>query len=499
MIGETILERYRVEERLGEGGMGEVFLARHSTLSIPVAIKVILRSRVEHVGRFEREAMAMARVRHVNVVSIIDFGFHLGSPCIVMEYIEGESLAVRMARECYVPWPAAFEIGAQVLEGLAAVHAAGLVHRDVKPENVMLSAGRPEVAKVVDFGIAKVDDASRRLTATGVMVGTPAYMPPEQLAAAQVSPGSDIYALATTVWEMVAGALPFGDTVSGLSKKLTQRPAAPSPPLSHPQLSPRAKDILSAMLDPNVASRPSDASACADAMRESVREHRRAPSAAATPPPSASRRTMEWRTPAGDLTRGDKAPRRPTDPISSPPAVAAPAVAPSRPGTSVWSRMPRPSLTYSQGKGGKPRQTWDDPESIESTSSVAAPIQPLEIAAPPGPDAGPLVVVARLPSAALAKPDQRRWLAQRLNRGGRGYTLGGNFWLVAEPCMAASEAEVNERLTDLRTTLTDRFGAMVRLVGERAPSDFSLSPAALTGASPMPELVTSLIAKVSAG
>lgn len=570
-IGQTILERYVIDEPLGGGGMGDVFMAHHATLAMPVAIKVIRTASAEHLQRFEREAIAMAKVRHVNVVGIMDFGVHDDRPCIVMEYIEGESLATRRERQYYLPWPYAFEMGAQVLDGLHAVHAAGMIHRDVKPENVMLTAGRPEVAKVVDFGIAKLadDPKSRRITSTGIAVGTPAYMPPEQLAATEVGPGTDIYALATMLWEAIAGRLPFGDGVSDLSAKLTTTPPAPVPPPPHPPLTSTAAELLNSMLQPDIAQRPNDAAACADALRDAVRRSRAGQGGATSSPAGPKHRTRDWHqvghsdTGATDNHAAHQpAPSsgRPAAPAADPPPPAAPAPRPTaRPGRLASMRR-RPSLTYShQREGtsdtGTPAQaapapaassssslwstpSWDaldqptvntpavarppstetrpptsiaevamrlptpsrQPAAVAPPRGAAEPAQSFEPIAPPPPavaDTRPLLLVARLPARALSDAQQRRWLATQLPAGARSYTLGGNFWLVAEPCSATAADEVRQRLDVLQQALTERYGEIAQLAGARAPAGFSLTPAFLTGAAPMPEPIAQLMAQLS--
>lgn len=480
--------------------MGEVFLGRHLTLAMPVAIKVIRRTVMEHTARFEREALAMARVRHVNVVSIIDFGFHEDCPCIVMEYVEGRSLGSRLTESGTLAWSHAFEIGAQVLEGLAVVHAAGLVHRDVKPDNIMLTAGRPEIAKVLDFGIAKVTDPeAHKLTATGVAIGTPAYMPPEQLMGTGVGPATDIYALATSLWQAICGELPFGDEAATLARKLVEAPPPPRPPLSRPSLPDQAAFIIESMLQPSVRERPTSAAACADELRRLVGEF------------SVSALVPTARRPV--YSAGDRADRR-----GSMPAVSR-SVEAQRPITRTFGRGFGPRSVYGHVRGGTApdcelgRSSSIDRVALDRSlpsvprvdeSPPRDPADPLPMRISVGrcstiAPAGPLVLVARLPSGVVSRPEERRWLATHTAAGGRSYTLGECFWLVVEPCSDPTPTGVQGRLRSLGQRIVERFGDLVRLEGQLAPEDFTLTPAVLSGAVSMPEPIVSLLARLSSG
>jgi serine/threonine-protein kinase len=225
-IGTIVEERYRIESVLGGGAMGRVYRARHVRLGRDVAIKVLRDDLLREpaiVERFEREARVAARLRHPNLVSLLDVGEHL----MIMELAPGRPLAELTG----APMPRAevISIVSQLLSGLAHAHAAGLVHRDLKPENVLVDASG--VARIVDFGIAVVRDREsaspdgRRLTEAGLVVGTPLYMSPEQATGRAVDHRTDLFALGVMTYELLAGVPPFeGSGVEVARANVTQDP-----------------------------------------------------------------------------------------------------------------------------------------------------------------------------------------------------------------------------------------------------------------------------------
>jgi serine/threonine protein kinase len=207
-------DRYRLGDPIATGGMGTVYRAVDQVLGRPVAVKVLKRELAEDptfVERFRREARAAARLSHPNVAGVYDYGELDDQAFIVMELVEGETLAARIARAGPLPWPDAFAIGEQVARALAAAHAHGLVHRDVKPANVLLgqAAGRGgELVKVTDFGIAQAAQ-SATLTGSGMVLGSANYVAPEQAQGGHVGPAADLYSLGCVLFEMVTDQTPY--------------------------------------------------------------------------------------------------------------------------------------------------------------------------------------------------------------------------------------------------------------------------------------------------
>ncbi len=241
LIGQVLADRYRIEALLGSGGMGSVYRAEHVHMRKAVAIKVLHREMTylpEVVARFEREAVAAARIEHPNVAGAKDFGrLEDGSFYLVLEYVEGRSLRRVLDEGGALDAPLALHIARQITAALAAAHAAGIVHRDLKPDNVMLvpRAGEPDAVKVLDFGIAKLSAEDTRdqpaLTRVGSVFGTPEYMSPEQAVGQSVDARSDLYTVGILLYEMLEGRTPFaGD--GGMVGVLTRQMTAEPPPLS---------------------------------------------------------------------------------------------------------------------------------------------------------------------------------------------------------------------------------------------------------------------------
>lgn len=231
--GQVLGGRYRLIERIGAGGMSEVYRAEHVELGRPVAVKLLLPAIAADqvsVERLRREATSTGNLGHPNIVQVADFDYtEDGAAYLVMEWLEGQTLAESLERgELSVE--AGVELLAQACEGLAAAHAAGVVHRDVKPANLFVTRDRAGTERlvVVDFGIAKLGD-DQHLTRTGTFVGTPDYMSPEQAEGSEVDGRTDVYAIGVILYELVAGVLPHqGHTVMEiLQRKLTETPIPP--------------------------------------------------------------------------------------------------------------------------------------------------------------------------------------------------------------------------------------------------------------------------------
>ncbi|HEX5708538.1 MAG TPA: serine/threonine-protein kinase [Pyrinomonadaceae bacterium] len=265
-IPQIIAGRFRVEREIGRGGMGTVYRATHLGLERPVAIKILkseFAADPEVAERFMREARTMARLRHQRAAVIFDAGrLADGRPFIVMEHVEGATLAETLHREGTFAPERAVRVASEICEVLAEAHRLGIVHRDLKPSNIMLTE---RGVVVLDFGIAKVlagsPDATKThaTTESGLVIGTPRYMSPEQCLGQRVGPASDLYSVGVLVYEMLSGRPPFVDSLSAaiLVKQATQTP----PPLlaARPD-APRALALgVHALLAKNPAQRPATA------------------------------------------------------------------------------------------------------------------------------------------------------------------------------------------------------------------------------------------------
>ena len=229
-IGQIVKERYEILEILGEGGMAFVYKARDTQLERFVAIKTLKPTYVNQetfVDRFKREAKTAANLNHPNIVQIFDWGIE-DEPYFVMEYIEGNTLTSIIAKNRTISLSDILFIGAQVSSGLHAAHQKGLVHRDIKPGNIMITPDGK--VKVTDFGIVSLQNEESDITKTGSILGTASYISPEQAQGKPVSIESDLYSLGTVLYELIAGKAPFsGDSpISTATKHLTEKPEKPS-------------------------------------------------------------------------------------------------------------------------------------------------------------------------------------------------------------------------------------------------------------------------------
>ncbi|MCA9611137.1 MAG: serine/threonine protein kinase, partial [Myxococcales bacterium] len=269
----TKLGDYTIQRLLGAGGMGHVYDVTHVRTGRRYALKTLLpdaRLSADSLRRFEREARAASALGHPGLVAVHDFDRHAGVDFLVMDRLEGETLDERLRRQGTLPWETARGIARELADALDAAHAAGLLHRDVKPGNVFLARdGRGERAVLLDFGLAKpIDDAATsRITATGAAVGTPLYMSPEQARGDALDVRTDVYGLAATLYEMITGAPPFLEpTVARAYHRLLSEPALPASRLAPQPVPPELDALLVAALAKDPNARPADARRFAEAL-----------------------------------------------------------------------------------------------------------------------------------------------------------------------------------------------------------------------------------------
>lgn len=282
MQGESIVlgGRYEVEEELGRGGMAKVYRGTDTVLGRPVAVKILAPQFTDDpsfVDRFRREAQAAARLNHPNLVSVYDTGSDDGVHFIVMEYVEGRTLADYLAGGGRIMPQRAIEIAEAVSQALTAAHAQGVIHRDIKPGNIMITPSGD--VKVADFGIARVIAGAETIAQTAAVLGTAAYLSPEQAQGQPVDQRSDLYSLGCVLYEMVAGRPPFmGDSpVAVASKQVLEQPVPAS------KLNPDVSPQLDAVIMRTLAKNPANRYGSAEEFRQDLEHARRGESVEATP------------------------------------------------------------------------------------------------------------------------------------------------------------------------------------------------------------------------
>jgi eukaryotic-like serine/threonine-protein kinase len=343
-IGRTVASKYRVEQLIGEGGMGKVYRAVQLALDKPVVLKVLRRALLSDqrtVLRFQREAKAASRLNHPNSISVLDFGrSEDGAMYIAMEYVEGRDLHSILTREWPLPEGRVIKITAQVLSALAEAHAASVIHRDLKPENIMVEQrrGEPDFVKVLDFGIAKIIDGSAdegpALTRVGFVCGTPEYMSPEQARDGRLDARSDLYAVGVILYQLMAGKLPFdSDSAVGFATKhLTEVPLPPTARRPEAQISPALEQLIMRALAKDPDQRPQTADQFRAELLALVRERpapagavRRGASVSLLPPMPARATPLPGSLQAPVERQGGRGPSSGQGPRAAPGARPAPA------------------------------------------------------------------------------------------------------------------------------------------------------------------------------
>src|SRR5487761_1299187 len=273
--------RYELINQIARGGMAEVYLAHDLLLDRPVALKVLfseLSSDSAFVARFRREAQAAANLSHPNIVPIFDWGEADATYFIVMEYVDGEALSSIIRTQAPLAGAQAASIASDIAKALAYAHRHGVVHRDVKPGNVLISADGQ--VKVTDFGIARATGADEQVTQTGLVMGTATYFSPEQAQGLEVDGRSDIYSLGVVLYEMVTGRAPFtGETPVAIAyQHVREQPAAPR------SINPAIPSALEAIILQAMAKLPAERFRSADEMRADLDRFVRGQTVLAHPP-----------------------------------------------------------------------------------------------------------------------------------------------------------------------------------------------------------------------
>ncbi|MEW6207099.1 MAG: serine/threonine-protein kinase [Acidobacteriota bacterium] len=328
LVGRVLAGRFRVTKKIGQGGMGAVYRGEHVKMNRPTAIKILspeLARNAEFVARFEREAEMAARIDHPNAVKIYDFGeAEDGIVYLAMEFLEGEPLSAIITREGALPLDRVVRIARQSAEALHSAHRLGIIHRDFKPDNVIVcrKQDQEDWVEVLDFGIAKeiaVDTEKQALTRTGFVLGTPQYMSPEQVKGEPLDPRSDLYSLAIVCYEMLTGALPFGgdSPQSQMVKRILEPPIPMRQARPHLWLPPAVEGVIMRGLALNPQHRFSTTSEFAVALEQAARSTQPQPLPHQPTAPWGAPPPGPFQTPPHSARPTPHTPQRPT-PVMAP-------------------------------------------------------------------------------------------------------------------------------------------------------------------------------------
>jgi len=274
LVGTTVDQRWHILRQIGTGAVGVVYLAERAKLGRQVALKLLhpeYLSNNEYVSRFAREARALSRLQHINCVSILDVGTHEQRPYIVMELVNGPSLTEEVGTP-EMTLPRAVRLVRQVLEGLGHAHGHGIVHRDLKPDNIIVTevAGVGEVAKILDFGFAHINDSRLSQSNARLVPGTPSYMSPEQAKGEKTDARTDLYSLGVVLYELCVGFRPFvaGEVAELLQKHRDEAPVPPRQAAAGRRISEPLERVILRALEKDRDVRFADAAAFAAALDE---------------------------------------------------------------------------------------------------------------------------------------------------------------------------------------------------------------------------------------
>jgi eukaryotic-like serine/threonine-protein kinase len=414
LIGKTVDGRYEVTRVLGEGGMGTIYEVRHTTLGRRFALKVLRRDIADKELnlRFIQEAKAAAAIGHPNIVAVNDFGSIEieggGSvPYFVMEHLEGEGLAEVLRRETTIEPRRAAGIVEQCVSGLAAAHAAGVIHRDLKPDNVFLThVGEREFVKLLDFGVAKMAGAGR-LTQAGTVFGTPHYMSPEQAAGHPIDNRADIYALGIILYECLSGRVPFeADSYMGV---LTKHMFAVPEPIEHAVGSASSLGGLAPIVMRCLAKEPADRYATMEELGAALELFLRDPSSAAASGLTPRQRVAELKLREPEAMEGRVS--LPPPPVTRIWPTVVVVMALTAAGIAAYQWVAAPA-------GREPISPAPSATSVPTTApAAAAPTLPTPEPAPSASAAAGLESASSAPPAARRPAPARRPAASRPDKG----------------------------------------------------------------------------------
>ncbi len=407
--GTVLAGRYEIQRLIGEGGMGEVYLARHKGIDKLVAIKLLAPDRARRpktISRFIQEAKATSKIRHEHIVDITDFGEVDGLAFFVMEYLDGEDLSAIVKREDRLSWTRAKALTIQILEGLGAAHDVGIIHRDVKPHNCFVSPreNNPEFVKIIDFGIAKLRDGSseEQLTQTGAIMGTADYMSPEQGQGMELDGRSDLYSVGIILYRMLTGRVPFkaGNAMATVFLHVHNAPKPPSAECPDAGFGSQVDALVLKAL----AKDPAHRFASAAEFIEALEQIEDAGAGSGTPWTPARIGTVVAAIALGTLAVGWVATRGGEEGPAAPQPAALAASAPVAPKQ-------------------EPEAPQDEPPAVETPSIVAEPpTEPADAAEPP--PSQPEEAPAELPADAAEQPDAEPEIPVRRSKRALAQTLG---------------------------------------------------------------------------
>jgi len=442
------LGEYVIDELLGSGRSGTVYRGRNVNLGHAVALKVYRVRDRSSLQRFERSARLMAQIRSPNVVSLLDYWIEGGTPVMVTEYTPGQSLHSLLEHRGALPWPTALSIMREVLRGLDAIHDSNVLHRNMTPNNVIVAPGDPPVVKLTDLSLAKsMMGGSTRITVQGMVVGTPAYMSPEQILQEPVDARSDLYSAGLLLYELLTGKLPRpGNDLMALLRAIDKPLEPPQAPSNQPPLPSALVNVLGAVLQPDRGKRPMTAQDIAG-MLNSVAKSTHSP-----------------------------APAIPT-PKPAPSAAPAPQLRLSAE-SSAWQKL----ALRSEFIGTKQRPVRPN---LKASSEVVYDSALPRIRA---------ILAGHLPEDDRRRSDASAWL-KTLVPSGQNFFVGKDFWVAV--LIAANDDDARAQGRKITQDIFARFGDILPVKAKMVDDKFVLPRSCVEGTSPPPFAVLGLLEQLA--